>query len=101
MARKFGGKFSPDEVDTGVHEAVVDARIVDSAGRKAVVLFVPAVLLAVLSLNEGAVGLVLGVVGAAMLTLAAWLTRDGLRAAAAYEQRNVARKPALPPDRGR
>ncbi len=97
MAKKFGGKFSPDgAAPEGVREAVVDARRVDAAGAKANILFVPGVLLAFLSLNEGAVGLALGLAGAAVLTLAAWLTREGLRAAAAFEQRKVARKPALP-----
>ncbi|MCF2869982.1 5-bromo-4-chloroindolyl phosphate hydrolysis family protein [Octadecabacter sp. G9-8] len=97
MAKKFGGKFSPDgQGDASVREAVVDARKVDAAGAKATVLFVPGVVLAFLSLNEGAVGLITGLVGAAVLTLAAWLTRDGLRAAAAYDQRKVARKPAVP-----
>lgn len=94
MARKFGGKFSPDGAD--VREAVVDERKVDAAGAKATVLFVPGVVLAFLSLNEGALGLIMGLGGAAVLTLAAWLTRDGLRATAAYDQRKVARKPALP-----
>ena len=74
----------------------MDQRKVDAAGAKANLLFVPGVVLAFLSLNEGAVGLVMGLVGAGVLTLAAWLTRDGMRAAAAYDQRKVARKPALP-----
>lgn len=79
-----------------MREAVVDERKVDAAGAKATVLFVPGVVLAFLSLNEGALGLIMGLGGAAVLTLAAWLTRDGLRATAAYDQRKVARKPALP-----
>lgn len=94
MAKKFGGKFSPD--GKGVREAVVDERKVDAAGAKATMLFVPGVVLAFLSLNEGALGLIMGLGGAAVLTLAAWLTRDGLRATAAYDMRKVARKPALP-----
>lgn len=97
VAKKFGGKFSPDgQADSALREAVVDARKVDAAGAKANVLFFPGIILAFLSLNEGAVGLVMGLVGAAVLTLAAWLTRDGLRASAEYDQRKVARKPALP-----
>lgn len=97
MAKKFGGKFSPDgRASDGIREEVVDARRVDAAGAKANILFVPGVLLAFLSLNEGALGLILGLGGAAVLTLAAWLTRDGLRAAAAFDLRKVARKPALP-----
>ncbi len=97
MAKKYGGKFSPDgSAQSAVREAVVDARKVDAAGAKANVLFIPGVVLAFLSLNEGAIGLITGLGGAVLLTLAAWLTRDGLRAAAAYDQRKVARKPAFP-----
>lgn len=66
------------------------------AGTRAGWLFVPPVLLAFLSLNDGAVGLAMGLVGAALLALAAWLTRDGLRAHAAYDQRKVARRPGIP-----
>jgi len=97
VAKKYGGKFSPDgSAQSAVREAVVDARKVDAAGAKANVLFIPGVVLAFLSLNEGAIGLITGLGGAVLLTLAAWLTRDGLRAAAAYDQRKVARKPAFP-----
>ncbi|WP_296420270.1 5-bromo-4-chloroindolyl phosphate hydrolysis family protein [Pseudooctadecabacter sp.] len=96
MAKKFGGKFSPDGAASGVREEVIDQRRVDAAGAKANVLFLPGVLLAFLSLNEGAVGLAMGLVGAALLSLAAWLTRDGMRAQAAFDARKVARKPALP-----
>lgn len=96
MAKKFGGKFSPNGTTSDVRDVVVDQRRVDAAGARATILFVPGILLAFLSLNEGAVGLVMGLGGAAVLTLAAWLTRDGLRAAAAFDQRKVARKPALP-----
>jgi 5-bromo-4-chloroindolyl phosphate hydrolysis protein len=97
LAKKFSRKFSPDETaPDGIREAVVDERKVTAAGSKAKVLFVPSVLLAFLSLNEGALDLILGLIGAGVLTLAAWLTRDGLRAAAAFGMRKVARKPSIP-----
>lgn len=99
MAKKFGGKYSPDGSqgpDSPVSSPVGDDRKVDAAGAKATVLFVPGIVLAATSLNDGATALVIGLVGAAILTLAAWLTRDGLRAAAAYEARRVAQRPALP-----
>ena len=97
MAKKFGGKFSPGGgTPNPVREAVIDDRKVDAAGAKANVLFLPAIILVALSLNEGAIGLMQGLVGAVLLTLAAWLTRDGLRATAEYNQRKVARKPAIP-----
>ena len=41
-------------------------------------------------------GMVLVLVAFAVLLLAAWLTRDGVRAHEAYDARNVARRPALP-----
>ena len=99
MAKSFGGKYSPDGRGTHpseIHEAANDQRKIDGAGTKAYLLFVPGVLLAFLSLNEGALQLAIGLIGAAVLSLAAWLTRDGLRAAAAYDARKVARRPALP-----
>jgi len=101
MAKTFGGKFSPQSRNGGTHdvaaaEAAVDLRKVTAAGRGATVLFVPPVLLAVLSLNEGALGLILGLVGAGVLALAAWLTREGICAATEFDLRKVARKPALP-----
>jgi len=97
MAKQFGGKYSPDGTTaSAAREAVVDQRKVNKAGAKANILFIPGVILAFLSLNEGAVGLLLGLGGAAVLSLAAWLTRDGIRAAKAYDLRKVARKPAMP-----
>ena len=41
-------------------------------------------------------GLALRLVAVALMLLAAWLTREGMRAEAAYEARRVARRPALP-----
>ncbi len=99
MAKSFGGKFSPSGQrgpTNELREAVIDQRKIDAAGRKAYLLFVPGVLLAFLCLNEGAIALAIGLLGAAILTLAAWLTRDGLRATAEFDARKVARRPALP-----
>ena len=104
MAKSFGGKFSPNGRDTqqggapqnDVREAVIDQRKINGAGKKAYMLFVPGVLLAFLSLNEGALDLAIGLFSAAVLSLAAWLTREGLKAAAEYDARKVARRPAIP-----
>ena len=104
MAKSFGGKFSPNGRDTqqgdaqqnDVREAVVDQRKINGAGKKAYMLFVPGVLLAFLSLNEGALDLAIGLFSAAVLSLAAWLTREGLKATAEYDARKVARRPAIP-----
>ena len=104
MAQRYGGKFSPDESDTPDDtpsdtqppRGNFDGARADPVGLAANLLFVPAIPLIFLSLNDGAIGLALGMVAAAMLTLAAWLLREGLRAEAAYNARKVARRPAFP-----
>lgn len=100
MAQRYGGKFSPDgssnEPDKAPERGQYDGVRKDAAGMRANVLFVPAIPLVFTSLNDGAVGLTLAIVAAAILTLAALLTREGLRAEAEYNARKVARRPALP-----
>ena len=102
MARRYGGKYSPDprpDDATGENppaRGTFDGARVDPVGFKANLLFLPAILLVFVSLTSGAVGLALGLAGAAVLTLAAWLLRGGLRAEAEYNARKVARRPALP-----
>ena len=101
MAERFGGRHSPDAAPRGpaaeaVRHAVAEDRRVDAAGARANLLFVPAVLTAVLSLGAGPLGLVVGLAAGGVLALAAWLLREGLRAEAAFTARAVARRPALP-----
>jgi len=102
MARKFGGKFSPDGSSDGPddrpHEdrpAYHGARV-SPAGARSNVLFIPGVVLAILSINDGAIGMAAGLAGAAALLLGAWLLRDGLIAESAYHERKIARRPAIP-----
>ena len=100
MAQRYGGKFSPDQSDTPDDtpppRGNFDGARADPAGLSANLLFIPAIPLIFMSLNDGAVGLTLGLVAAGTLTLAAWLLREGLRAQAAYGARKVARRPAFP-----
>jgi hypothetical protein len=96
MAKRFGGEFSPDAQTNGQHETVVDARRVKAAGSPARLLYFPALVLVIRSLNDGPVALVTGLIGGAVLTLAAWLLQEGLEAEAAYNARKVARRPAVP-----
>ena len=90
MAKRFGGKYSPDGADSDLPlpRGQFDGARVDPAGARSNLLFLPGVLLVFLSLNDGAIGLSLALVAAAVLTLAAWLLREGLRAQAAYDARN-------------
>ena len=97
MAKRFGGKFSPDGAAPEASErAAYDRARVDPVGARANLMFLPAVPMVFLALNDGAIGLTLGLVSAGILTLGAWLLRGGLVAEAAYHERKVARRPAIP-----
>lgn len=96
MAKKLGGKFSPNSTSgTGPLE-VIDDRQVDAAGGRSNLLFIPAIVLVATTFSDGPVSLITGLVGAGALNLAAMLLREGLRAEAAYDLRKVARRPAFP-----
>lgn len=95
MAQKFGGKYSPNG-GTGSDAGSFDERRVDGAGARANILFLPAVILLFTSITADATVLGLALLGAAVLTLAAWMLREGLKAEAEYDARKVARRPAIP-----
>ncbi|MCR9107713.1 5-bromo-4-chloroindolyl phosphate hydrolysis family protein [Marivita sp. XM-24bin2] len=100
MAQRYGGKYSPDGASND-QQARGAARpfkgaSVDPVGARSNILFVPPVVLAFTSINEGAIGMGLGLVGAGALVLGAWLLRGGLTAEAAYQARKVSRRPAFP-----
>lgn len=95
MAKRFGGKFSPDEGASPGSNLPARADV-DPAGGRANVLFIPAIPLVFTSLNDGAQSLTAALAGAGFLTVAAVLLRGGLQAEAAYKTRKVARRPALP-----
>lgn len=99
MAQRFGGKFSPDskpETNTASPlRPMLNARV-DPVGVRSNLMFVPPAVLTLMSLNDGALGLALGLIGASLWTGSAFLLREGLKAHAAYDARKVARRPALP-----
>lgn len=107
MAQRFGGKYSPTPGASGEPVAsdpkaapqqpgAYAGAKVDPAGARVNTLFLPAVVLGLMSLTSGAIGLATGLIGAGLLAAAAFMTREGLRAEAAYDARKVARRPALP-----
>lgn len=98
MAKRFGGKYSPDGTSSGtdIREEPVEASVIEDATAGTKLLFIPAIILVFTSINDGPVTLMMALLGAALLTFAAWFTREGLKAAAAYDARKVARKPAIP-----
>jgi hypothetical protein len=93
MAKRFGGKYSPDNArpqdGTDPGSAPSGARIT--------ILFIAALAFAVAAfLGDGPRDLVLGLLAFSGIVLGAWLTRDGLAASAAFAARRVARRPAVP-----
>jgi len=99
MAQRFGGKYSPDGKPApkapGPPQSYRNAQV-DPVGVRANLMFVPPAILTLLSLNDGATGLALGLTGAGLWTGGAFLLREGLKAETAFAARKVARKPALP-----
>jgi len=96
MAQRFGGKYSPGGEDAPPPKSGYEGARADPAGARSNVMFVPAIPLVFISLGDGAIGLTLGLAAAGVLTLSAWLLREGLRAEAAWAGRKVARRPAFP-----
>lgn len=99
MAKRFGGKYSPhgspETANPPVRSAYSGAKV-DPVGARANLMFLPAIVLLFVSLTQGALGMSLGLAGAGVLALGAWLLRGGLVAEAAWLGRKVARRPAVP-----
>lgn len=95
MAKRFGGQHSPGSTGSRMGQDLTERPVAVGTAR-ANVLFVPAIVLAATSLNDGPVILVTALIGAAILTLAAYMLREGLQAEAEFNARKMARRPALP-----
>ncbi len=108
MAKRYGGKFSPD-MQQGDETSTVRAtppknpfrnrRVARPNLRAALLFFVPLPLLfsGIGELRSGdAMGMIgeLGALG--LLLLSPWLLREGLKAEDAYNERKIARPPAIP-----
>ncbi|MBJ3761152.1 5-bromo-4-chloroindolyl phosphate hydrolysis family protein [Maribius pontilimi] len=91
MAEHYGGKYSPDAADDPWQ-----GRRRSRAGARANALFIAPIPLVFRAFGSDPLGLFFNLAAFGLLMLAAWLTREGLRAQDAYEARAVARRPALP-----
>jgi hypothetical protein len=100
MAERFGGKYSPQGGKDGPGKpaaaapAPFEAR--PTGSWRASVLFLCAFLFLFPAFGDGPRDLLLGLLAGGAVILAAWLSREGLKAEAAYNARKVARRPAFP-----
>ncbi len=99
MARRFGGEFSPDSKAPGKGASgkgpYAGATRARAAGRVNF-LFLAPLPLAIMAFFRPPTQLALSLGAFGLLILAAWLTREGLRAEEAYNARKIARRPAIP-----
>ena len=93
MAQRYGGKYSPG---AGAGGESLEGRVPARMGARVNLLFIAPFLIAVSAFGQDPVGLALHLAGFALMMLAAWLTREGLKAEDAYNARKVARRPAIP-----
>ena len=104
MARRYGGKYSPDGAPPGTPGTVPAApfrnRRVGRVSVRARLMFLlplPLLFAGLGAIQRGSAAEMLGEIGAfAGLILSAWLLNEGLRAEEAFDARAVARPPAVP-----
>lgn len=95
MAERFGGKYSPGGGQSSPVGGPVQAPRVTGKWRTRV-LFLTAFLFLFPAFGDGPREMLLGLLAGGLIVLAAWLTREGMVAEAAYNARKLARRPAFP-----
>jgi hypothetical protein len=99
MAQRFGGPNSPGgDPRPGAAAPTTPARTRQRAatGARVNLLFALPFVFAISAFFRDPSGLVLHLAVFALMIASAWLTRDGVIAQAAYDERKIARRPAFP-----
>lgn len=103
MAQRYGGRHSPDanRLPGASGDALplsnpYDGKVPTRAGLRVNALFALPFAFLIPAFSGDAAALFTSLAAAGLLLLAAWLTRDGVKAEAAYDGRTVARRPAIP-----
>lgn len=102
MAQRFGGRYSPDAAkrESGAPPPApahpFDNARPARAGARSNLLFLLPLAFALQAFRQDPAGLALGLAATGLMLSAAWLTREGIRAQEAYDQRRIARRPAFP-----
>lgn len=94
MARRIVGKYSPGAPQGA--EVVQAAPPPSGAGVKSGLMFALAFPFLFKAFSGGTPALFSGLLAGGLILLAAWLTREGIKAQSAYEARKLARRPAIP-----
>lgn len=92
MAERFRGRYSPDATDPGRPARRIPSR----AERQTRMIFLLSLLFAAKAFFQEPGDMLRLIAAFAVLLLATWLTREGIRAAEAYDERRSARRPAIP-----
>jgi len=100
MAQRFGGKYSPGsargtEPPQTLHPRPKGRGRATGSGRRNLLWLAPLPLLWT-AFRQDAVGMAVDLTAAAVLAFAVFLLGEGMKAQAAYAERTVARRPALP-----
>lgn len=98
MAERFGSKYSPQGGGDGPTRVTIptSADVKPRGGWRATILFLTAFLFLFPAFGDGPREMLLGLLAGGCLVLSAWLSREGLKAEAAFHARKVARRPAFP-----
>ena len=96
MARRVVGPYSPKDQDGAERPSLILPAPPSAAMLRAQLGFALPLPFLVRAFAGTPATLMAAIGAAGLLVLAAWLTREGVKAQAAYEMRKVARRPALP-----
>ena len=96
MAERFGGRYSPTPPPPDGQRKAPKRRRMSKDEWRAGFLFVVPFPFALKAFWQEPVGLATNLATFGVLLLAFWLTREGVKAHEAYEERTVARRPAFP-----
>ena len=99
MAQRYGGEFSPEGKTEGARptpKSPFAGAQRSRAGFRVNLLFLVPFPLIWKAFTSGPVGMATYLAAFGLLILAAWLTREGIRAQEAYDARKIAKRPAIP-----
>ncbi len=97
MAQRYGGKYSPQAPqDTPGRPLPAEAPVRVPGRWRTTVLFLSAFAFLFPAFGDAPGAMLTGLCAGGLLILAAWLSREGMRARAEWQARRIARRPAFP-----